>query len=109
MYGRLKDMLRCGRENQKNKYYIGKGTNSPIEPPTGLGSGEGNVPTRLHAKEYASTSGDAGKFDTMVIGMLSILTYYALTIFDSSSMHTFISMSFVSQSVFTVEPLLHVL
>ena len=92
-------MLRCGHEHQTTKYYIRKGTKSPIEPPRGLGSGEGTVPTRLHAKEYASTSGDAGKFDTMVTGMLSILTYYALTIFDSSSMHTFISMSFVSREL----------
>ena len=44
----------------------------------------------------------------MVTCTLSILGYYALMLFDSGSTQSFISIFFVSQAGFTVEPLLHV-
>lgn len=80
-----------------------------MEPPRGSRSGECTIKTRSQTRAYASTSKDTGTFDTMVIGTLSILGHYALTLFDFGSMHSFISMSFISQAGFTVELLLHVL
>ena len=65
--------------------------------------------TRSQEKAYASISRDSGTSDIVVTGTLSILGHYTLTLFDSSSKHSFISMPFVSQGGFKVEPLLHVL
>ena len=45
----------------------------------------------------------------MVTGTLSILGHFALTLFDSSSTHSFVSLPFVKQARFVVEPLMHVL
>ena len=43
----------------------------------------------------------------MVICTLSILGHFAFTLLDSCSTHSFMSMSFVVQAVFKLEPLLH--
>lgn len=45
----------------------------------------------------------------MVIGILSILGHYVLTLYDSSPKHFFIFVPFVSQAELELEPLLHVL
>ena len=45
----------------------------------------------------------------MVTDTLPILGHYASTIFDSCSTHFFISVHFVAQVGFKLEPLLHVL
>ena len=101
--------FRCGYEGHTAKYGTGKGTKNPVESPRGPDSGERTVQTCSQAKANASTSRDAGTSNTVVTGTLSILEHYALTLFDSGSTHSFISMPFVSQTGFTVKPLLHVL
>ena len=45
----------------------------------------------------------------MVTGTLSILGHFALTLFDSGSTHSFVSLPFVKQAGFIVELLMHVL
>ena len=65
--------------------------------------------TRAQTRAYATTSKEAGTSDTMVTGTLSILGHFALTLFDSGSTHSFVSLPFVSQAGFVVEPLMHVL
>ncbi|XP_022973318.1 uncharacterized protein LOC111471874 [Cucurbita maxima] len=40
---------------------------------------------------------------------LSILGHFALTLFDSGSTHSFVSLPFVKQAGFVVEPLIHIL
>ena len=45
----------------------------------------------------------------MVKGTLSILGHFAFTLFDSGSTHSFVSLPFVRQVGFVVEPLMHVL
>ena len=65
------------------------------------------APPRAQARAYASTSKDTRRSDAVVIGTLSILGHFAFTLFDSGSTHSFISMPFVVQAGFELEPLLH--
>ena len=46
---------------------------------------------------------------TVVTGILSILGHFAFTLFDLGSTHSFVSLPFISQAGFAIEPLLHVL
>ena len=52
---------------------------------------------------------EAGTSGTVVTGTLSILRHFSLTLFDSGSTHSFVSLPFVSQVGSVVEPLKHVL
>ena len=45
----------------------------------------------------------------MVRDTISILGHLALTLFDWGSTHSFVSLPFVKQAEFVVEPLMHVL
>ena len=65
--------------------------------------------TRAQTRAYATTSKVAGTSRTVVKGTFSILGHFALTLFDSGLTHSFVSLHFVSQAEFIVEPLLHVL
>ena len=65
--------------------------------------------TCLQERAYASTRRDVGKYDIVVIGILSIIGHYALTLFDSGITRSFIFVPFSSQVGFQLEPLLHVL
>ena len=65
------------------------------------------APPRAQARAYASTSKDTRRFDALVTGTLYILDHFAFTLFDSGSTHSFISLSFIVQAGFELEPLLH--
>ena len=63
----------------------------------------------IFRRKRVCTCRDVGKYDIVVIGTLSILGHYALTLFDSGFSRSFISVPFFSQAGFQLEPLLHVL
>ena len=76
-------------------------------PPRVVEQTEQPAPPRAQARAYASTSKDTRKSDAVVTGTLSVLVHCAFTLFDFGSMHSFISMPFVVQAGFELEPLLH--
>ncbi|XP_022946901.1 uncharacterized protein LOC111450842 [Cucurbita moschata] len=73
------------------------------------GGGGGQLSAGGHSqargKAFATTSKAAGDANTVVTGTLPISGYFAYTVFDSGSTHSFISLSFVCQARLEVEPL----
>ena len=71
------------------------------------GSTAADCPTHNHppAEAYASTSKNTKNPDIVVISTLSIFGHLTLTLFDSGSMHLFISTVFIRQVKFVLEPL----
>ncbi|KAL0539804.1 hypothetical protein IC582_024025 [Cucumis melo] len=60
-------------------------------------------------KVFATNKTEAERADTVVTGTLLVLGHYALVLFDSGSLHSFISSAFVLHARLEVEPLYHVL
>ncbi|KAL0533445.1 hypothetical protein IC582_030285 [Cucumis melo] len=58
---------------------------------------------------FATNKTEAEKAGTVVTGTLPVLGHYALVLFDSGSLHSFISSAFVLHARLEVEPLHHVL
>ena len=100
---------RCGRASHLARACSAMDTGNPREPLGGPVIREPTMQTRAQTRTYATTSTEAGTSSTVVTGTLSILGHFALTLFNSSSTHSFVSLPFVSQARFVVEPLMHVL
>ena len=86
-----------------------RSSGNPREPLRGPVIREPTIQTRPQTRAYAMTSKEAGTSGTVVIGTFSILGHFALTLFDSGSTHSFVSLPFVKQARFVVELLMHVL
>ncbi|TYK21928.1 ty3-gypsy retrotransposon protein [Cucumis melo var. makuwa] len=63
----------------------------------------------LQGKVFATNKTKAERASTVVTGTLPVLGHYALVLFDSSSLHSFISSAFMLHARLEVEPLHHVL
>ena len=102
----LRARYRCGQGHIAINCMTRDAETQP-NPPRAVEEANQLVQTRVQAKAYASTSRDTRRSNTVVTGTLPILGHYAFTLFDSGSMHSFISMPFVAQAGYELEPLLH--
>ena len=98
---------RCGQEGHIAVNCTIGNTEAQPNPPRVVEQTKQSAPSRAQVRAYASTSNDTGRSDAVVTGTLSVLGDLAFTLFDSGSTHSFISMPFVLQAGFELEPLLH--
>ena len=100
---------KCARAGHVARACPARDTRNRTEPLRGRVAQEPTMQTHAQTRTYATTSKKTGTSGIVVTGTLSILGCFALTLFDSSSTHSFFSLPFVSQSGFVVEPLMYVL
>ena len=98
---------KCGQEGHIDVNCTARNAEAQPNSPRVVEQVEKPAPPRAQARAYASKSKETGRSDAVVTGTLSILGHFAFTLFDSGSTHSFISMSFVVQAGFELEPLLH--
>ena len=99
----------CGHAGHVARTCPTRSSGNPREPLRGQVIRELTIQTRPQTRAYATTSKEVGTSGTVVTSTLSILEHFALTLFDSGSTHSFVSLPFVKQAGFVVERLMHVL
>ena len=99
----------CGHAGHVPRTCPTRSSGNPRELLRGQVIREPTIQTRPETRAYAMTSKEARTSGTVVTGTLSVLGHFALTLFDSGSTQSFVSLPFVKQAGFVVEPLMHVL
>ena len=101
--------FRCGQEGHVSSRCPRKGAADGKGQYASTSRGDSGRMQQQHGRAYATTRQEADKAGTVVTGMLPILGYHALVLFDSGSSHSFISAVFVEHAVLELEPLPFVL
>ena len=95
--------FQCGKEGHIAKDCQGGCANDSGNQQRRLSIADRPTQNYPPTRAYASIGKDIGNSDAVVTGTLSVLGYLALTLFDSRSTHSFISVVFVSQAKFVLK------